>query len=466
MRAFADIKAVYLIGAGGIGVSALGRFFKAAGLPVSGYDKTPSPLTDKLISEGIQISFEDNPKTIPALVKNTSRKDVLIIYTPAVPVSTKIYRFFAENNFKITKRAEILGLISKEIDTVAVAGTHGKTSVSVTAAHVFKKHSDKSAAILGGIAKNYDSNLILDNEIKAKLVITEADEFDRSFLYLHPKTLIITSADADHLDIYEDINDLHRSLEQLIKQIKAGGILIIKKGLALKISNEKIKVYTYSYQDSQADFKASNIHLSARGSEFDLHSPYGKIEGLSLRIPGYIHIENAVAASAAALLNGVAARTLAKALPEWTGVKRRFEYVIKHKQLVYIDDYAHHPEELKAFIKSVRQLYEGKILGVFQPHLYSRTRDFADEFAQSLSELDELIITDIYPAREEPIPGISSAMILAKVKCKEKLLAKKEDLPEILNRKKFDVLLTMGAGDIDRLVSPIKKMLNLKLQNR
>ncbi len=457
MSEFKDLSAVYLIGAGGIGVSALARYFKAQNIRVAGYDRTPSPLTDALNAEGIPVHFEDNITLIPAEFLAVPKEQVLIIYTPAVPKTLSEYRYFSENKYNIMKRAEVLGIISRNFKTIAVAGTHGKTSVSTMAAHIFSSANAKADAILGGISKNFNGNLYLNNSGETEFLVTEADEFDRSFLHLTPHTLVLTSMDADHLDIYSDIDDLHRTFARLAGQVRADGNLILKKNLPLDRSDVKANIFTYSLSD-EADFFAQHIETDAHTSHFDIQTPTGLIKNVSLQIPGYVNIENAVAAAACANLNGIVNEQIRAGLASWLGVRRRFDYVVNTSKLIYIDDYAHHPEELKAFIGSVRALYSGKILGIFQPHLYTRTRDFAQGFAESLSALDELILLDIYPARELPISGISSEIIFENVTSSEKTLIQKSELMQTIENKSFDVLLTMGAGDIDRFVEPLKSL--------
>ncbi len=458
MTVFNNIQAVYLIGAGGIGVSALGRYFKSLGMYVAGYDKTPSPLISNLITEGIPVHFKDSMQAVPEPIKNCKPGNLLVIYTPAVPSSHSELNYFQSGGYKVLKRAEVLGLISENFKTVAVAGTHGKTSVSTMIAHIFHQANRAMSAILGGISKNYDSNLILSKHNPPEFIVTEADEFDRSFLHLHPHTLVLTSADADHLDIYEDIDDLHRTFAKLISQINKNGYLILKKSLPVSVQNCKAKMFTYDY-DKKADFFAQNIELTSRFSRFDIVTPDAVIKNIRLNIPGRINIENAVGAAAAAYVNNISETEIRDALASWKAVNRRFEYIINTEKLIYIDDYAHHPEELKAFIKSVREIHKGKILGVFQPHLYTRTRDFADEFARELSQLDAVILLPIYPARELPLKNVNSKIILDKITIKNKQIIEKEDLTASLKKEKFDVILTMGAGDIDRLVKKVKNTL-------
>ena len=449
------IHSVYFLGIGGICMSALARYFKAKGKHVSGYDKTPTALTDELIAEGIDVHFEDNIDIVNLKFRN-SKSELLVVYTPAVPKEHKEYCYFMENGFTIKKRSEVLGLITREHFTVAIAGTHGKTTTSSIVAHILKHSGMDCTAFLGGITQNYHTNLLLSD--KSNIMVVEADEYDRSFLTLFPDIAIITSADPDHLDIYGDKKHLEESFNLFAKQVKSNGKLIAKKGLALEdeIINKSL---SYSVV-SQADFYASNIRVEKGSFVFDLVSKIENIEAITIDIPGRHNVENAVGAAAAAQLMGVKAKEIKNALSSFKGVKRRFEYQIKSKNLVYIDDYAHHPEELKACINAVRELYPGKkITGIFQPHLYSRTRDFADGFAGSLDLLDECILLDIYPARELPIEGVSSKMLLEKMHIQNKMLLQKNELVKDIKNRELEVLLTLGAGDIDQLVEPIKKAL-------
>ncbi|MCD4794046.1 MAG: UDP-N-acetylmuramate--L-alanine ligase [Bacteroidales bacterium] len=453
------MKATYFIGIGGIGMSAVARYFNKTGILTCGYDKTPSSLTDSLSKEGINIHFEDDIKLIPKNILDIEKDSLLIIYTPAVPDNHSELRYFINSGYKIHKRSEILGEITNKFKTVAVAGTHGKTSVSTIIAHIFKHSGLNVNAFLGGISKNYNSNLILsDNPENAEFAITEADEFDRSFLQLNPYSTVVTAIDEDHLDIYKDIYDIRQTFEKFINQTDKSGNLLLKEGLKLNKNCFPNNVYTYSLE-KDADYYPENIHTDANSSTFELITPTGKIENLKINIPGNMNIENAVAAAAIANIHKIKDELIREALKSWTGVKRRFEYVINTPDLVYIDDYAHHPEELKSLLNSVRDIYKDKkITGIFQPHLYTRTRDFADEFAESLSLLDELILLDIYPAREDPIPGITSKIIFDKVDIKNKILINKDQLLENININDPEILLTIGAGDIDRLVDSVRKL--------
>ncbi len=459
-----NLKAVYFIGIGGIGMSALARYFNNTGILTSGYDKTPSKITNNLINEGINIHFEDNIDLIDIKIRSFSKEELIVVYTPAVPKNHSELQWFKNEQYNIYKRAEILGLITNAYKTAAVAGTHGKTSVSTIIAHVFKSSSVNFNGFLGGISKNYNSNLILsDNPDEVKFAVTEADEFDRSFLHLYPWSAVITSVDEDHLDIYEDINDLKRTFGKFTDQIHKDGYLIIKKGVDLDKAKFPKHTFTYSF-DEEADYYATDIINEANKSTFNIVTPKGTIENIIINIPGNLNVENVVAATAIAQVHGIGTEDIKTALNSWQGVKRRFEYIVNTPELIYIDDYAHHPEELKAFIGSIKDIYKDKhITGIFQPHLFSRTQDFAEDFAKSLDLLDELYLLDIYPAREEPIPGVTSNLILDKVKIKNKSLVSKEEVLNVLKDKKVQVLLTIGAGDIDRLVEPIENILNTRL---
>jgi len=455
---FNKLHNVYFIGIGGIGMSALARYFNNTGKAVYGYDRTETTLTQKMTSEGIKIHYEDDIDLIPGIISE-NKKTSIIIYTPAISNENTIYKYFSENKFEIYKRAEILGLITKNYKTIAVAGTHGKTSVSTIAAHIINNSSLACYAFLGGISKNTDSNLILPAVKSGKeIAVLEADEFDRSFLYINPDIALITSIDADHLDIYNNKAELVNSFGQFVKNIKQDGILICKKNITLLVNSSVIK-FTYSLEDV-ADYHALNLKMNNDGTYcFDLVTPKGIIKGLETGIAGKINAENAVAAVAIAHVAGVNSEEIKIQIKSCKGVKRRFDFQILTENLVFIDDYAHHPEELKAFIISVKEIFPGKkITGVFQPHLFTRTRDFADEFAQSLNLLDELILLDIYPAREKPIKGVSSKIIFNKVNLNKKIMCTKNELIAHLKKSTHEVLLTMGAGDIDKLVEPIKEV--------
>ena len=449
-----NIHSVFFIGIGGIGMSAIARYFYAIGKTVAGYDKTQTVLTSKLENEGIKVHFDDNINNIETYF--TNKENALIVYTPAISSTNKELNYFIDNDFTLVKRAEILGIITNSLESIAVAGTHGKTSISTITAHLIHNSKIKCSAFLGGISKNFNSNLVTSKE--SEVVVVEADEFDRSFLQLYPKIAVISSMDADHLDIYGNENELKRSFTEFASQIKKDGYLLIKNGLEIELSND-IKKYTYSV-NSKADFMAENIRYENNRQIFDLITPFGKIENLELGIPGIINIENSVVAIAASLLSGVSADEIQKSLPNFKGVKRRFDYIINKSNLVYIDDYAHHPEELRATILSVQKLYpDKKITGIFQPHLFSRTKDFYIDFAKSLDLLDEIILLDIYPAREKPIKAVTSKIIFDEIENKNKILCIKENLIEVLSNTKIEILLTLGAGDIDTKVNEIKQLL-------
>ncbi len=455
-----NIKAVYFIGIGGIGMSALAAYFLKSGIFTAGYDRMPSKITQNLQDDGANIHFSDAVNLIPNEITFGEKETVLIVYTPAIPKTHSELQFFTDHNYKVLKRSEILGMLTSRSKVLAVAGTHGKTSVSTIIAHIFKHSGSAVNAFLGGISKNYNSNLILSDRPKnAEYAVTEADEYDRSFLKLFPFTALITAIDEDHLDIYKDINDIRNTFEQFVNQINKNGNLILKKSLNIKSTVLPKHVFTYAL-DSKSDYYAEQIKSNTVQSQFNIVTPKGIIKDIVFNIPGNLNIENTIAAAALADIHGISHQEIKEALASWQGVKRRFEYIINTPDMVYIDDYAHHPEELKAFIGSVRKLYPEKILtGIFQPHLYSRTRDFADAFARSLSLCDKIILTDIYPAREKPIEGVSSKIIFDKIECKEKILTVKEDLLKHIKIENNTVYMTMGAGDIDRYADKIKNKL-------
>lgn len=462
-----DLHTVYFVGIGGIGMSALARYFNFMGKRVYGYDRTPTALTAELQAEGIEIHFDDSVALIPESLKQAhATEHALVIYTPAIPESHSELQFFRTNKFKLLKRAQALGLIIKDRKGVAISGTHGKTSTTTCTAHLLKQSNIGCSAFLGGISKNYNTNFLFS--ASSPFVVVEADEFDRSFHQLFPEVTVITAMDPDHLDIYGTEAEFHRSFYQFIGQIKTGGSLISKLGLPLEpvkevLQNRAIEHYTYSQQDTSSDFYALNIRRNDGAYLFDIQTPMGLITDVSFKLPGLVNIENAVAATAAALCSGVELADIKRGLQTFAGVQRRLEYQINTDKVVYINDYAHHPEELRAAISSIKHLYpERKISGVFQPHLYSRTKDFAAEFAKSLSLLDECILLDIYPARELPIPGVTSEIVFKNISSPEKTLCTKQELLSVLENRSFEVLLTMGAGDIDNFVEPIKTMLNNK----
>jgi len=455
-----DIKTihnVYFLGVGGIGMSAIARYFNTLGINVAGYDKVSKPLTDDLINEGINIHFSDDIINIPEEFKN--KHNTLVVYTPAMPKNHKELNYFIKEGFSIKKRSEVLGMLSREKKCIAVAGTHGKTTITTMIAHLMRKSRMGCNAFLGGISKNYKTNFLADKD--SKYVIVEADEFDRSFLQLNPQKAIISSVDADHLDIYSDENDLKSAFKQFVNQINSGGKLLVKAELDFEIpERDDIEVYTYSL-DKESDFRAENIRIENGLYVFDFIGLKGRINNLKLGLPGLMNVENAIAAIGIATMSGVHNDEIFNSLKKFKGIQRRFDYQIQRDDFVYIDDYAHHPEELKASIGSAKELFEGKrITGIFQPHLYTRTRDFVDGFAECLELLDEIILLDIYPAREEPIPGVRSEIIFNKIKNQNKTLCTKAELMEILKDRKPEVLMTLGAGDIDEFIEPIKKLYN------
>ncbi len=450
------MKNVYFIGIGGIGMSAIARYYNHAGYTVSGYDKTPSKLTAKLEQEGISIHYTADISYIPKEIEDT-----LVIYTPAIPKDMEELVYVQQNGYRLIKRSRALGEIASSQKCMGVAGTHGKTTTSTLLSHLYTHSGTGCSAFLGGISKNYHTNLLLS---KNPVLVAEADEFDRSFLQLFPDIAIITSADADHLDIYGNANTLKEAFEEFASQIKPDGALILKKGVELDLSNVKAKIYSYSYSEV-ADFYAANIQLQDNGHlVFDLVYPGGTIEGCTVGIPGWVNVENGIAAAAAALLGGIAPEKVKDGLATFQGVERRFDIHINTPEITYIDDYAHHPKELSSAISSIRNIFPGrKITAMFQPHLYTRTRDFAAEFAQSLSLADELVLLDIYPARELPIEGVTSEIIFKDVTVGNKVLLKKEEALEWLKGHQVDVFITFGAGDIDRLIVPIEEMLKDRL---
>lgn len=442
---------VYFIGIGGIGMSAIARYYNSKGYEVSGYDKTPSDLTAQLVKEGISVHYEDNPDLIPKDVKNT-----MVVYTPAVPKDMKELVYVTSHGYNVVKRSRMLGQISTGMDCLAVSGTHGKTTTSTLLGHIFQDSGMGCNAFLGGISKNYDTNLLLAPN---KTIVAEADEFDRSFLQLHPLIAVITAMDADHLDIYNDIEHVHEAFRAFASQVS--GTLIVKKGLPISQKDTKATLKHYSYDDASADFYASDMVCDARGHyTFSLNYPEGKIEGIRCGIPGWVNVENCVAAGAIALTYGVEPEKVKAAIEDFKGVKRRFDIHVNNDRTVYLDDYAHHPEELSKAISSIRGMFPGRrVTAIFQPHLYTRTRDFAGEFAQALSQVDRLILLDIYPAREEPIEGVTSEIIYNQVSISDKTLIKKEELMDTLAKEDIDILVSFGAGNIDRFIEPITKLL-------
>jgi UDP-N-acetylmuramate--alanine ligase len=458
-----NINSVYLLGIGGIGMSALARYFNYHGKYVAGYDRIATSLTKELIAENISIHFEDNTDLIPDRIKQEAKNSLLVIYTPAIPSDMSELNYFVNNNYIIHKRSVILGEITKNSFTIAVAGTHGKTTTSSMIAHLLKFSGIACTAFLGGISKNYRTNFIAgEGKIKNKpAVVVEADEFDRSFLTLHPDISIITSMDADHLDIYQHFAELENAYRDFAKQMSTEGILIHK--YSLPVGDVKGVVKKYSLVNI-TDYHAMNIKIIDGEYHFDAVTPSGEFKNITIGLPGIHNVENALAALAVGVELNINEDKIKKALSTYEGVTRRFDYQIKRKDLVYIDDYAHHPEEIKACITSVKQLYpDKKITGIFQPHLFTRTRDFAGEFAESLSLLDELILLEIYPAREIPIEGVSSAILLKSISMPAKMLCSKNEALQEIKSRDIDVLVTLGAGDIDQLVHPLKEILLNKI---
>ena len=445
------MKNVYFIGIGGIGMSAIARYFKFKGLEVSGYDRTPSALTEELQKEGIGVHFEDDPVFIPKDVDET-----LVIYTPAIPSDNAELTYVRENGYKVVKRSMSLGEITRGQKCLAVSGTHGKTTTSTLVAHILTESGDGCSAFLGGISKNYGTNLLVS---QVPTVVAEADEFDRSFLQLYPSIAVITAMDADHLDIYGDLEHVQEAFRAFASQVS--GVLIKKLGLPVSSEDTKARIHTYHFDDPAADFHAENIRRGELGHyTFDLVYPRGVIKDITPGIPGWVYIENSIAAAAVCLVHGTDPDAIRRAIGTYRGVERRMDVHINRPGLTYIDDYAHHPQELATTISSIRGMFPGrKLTAVFQPHLYSRTRDLAPEFAAALSAVDKLILLDIYPAREEPIPGVTSELIFKDVTAPEKVLVRKEELMETLGRERPDVLVTFGAGNIDRFVGPITEML-------
>lgn len=444
-----EVKRVYFLGIGGIGMSALARFFKKQGADVYGYDRTRTPLTITLESEGMHIHYDEDVAQIP---DNLSR----IIYTPAIPKENKEYIYFTENGFELKKRAEVLGELSKEFFTIAIAGTHGKTSISSLAAHMLKAAGRNLTALIGGILKNYGSNFILSET--TDILLVEADEYDRSFLQLQPDISVISSMDADHLDIYGDGNELKNTFFQFAEKLDKQGVLIYHNSLP-ELKQVVKKSVSYSAR-TVAACMAEKVHVENGNFVFDLVYDSVRIENIELAVPGLHYVENALAAAAIGFEVGLNPAEIKSGLESFEGVQRRFDYHIKTDELVFIDDYAHHPQELKVTIEAAKTLYPNKIItGVFQPHLFSRTQDFADEFAKALDGLDEIILLDIYPAREKPIAGVTSEIIFSKMKNQHKKLLKKNELINYLSGNKPEILITLGAGDIGLMLNDIETIL-------
>jgi UDP-N-acetylmuramate--alanine ligase len=457
-----DYQYIYFLGIGGIGMSAIARWFLAKGFPVWGYDRTPTPLTEALEAEGIRIHYDDHVNHIPQQVL-THKDQTLVVLTPAIPAGHQEWQYLQEQGYTIKKRSEVLGLITRSSYTIAVAGTHGKTTTSSMVAYLLHQAGVNTAAFLGGISVNLQSNLLLAaDQAQPETVVVEADEYDRSFLRLFPDVAIVTSTDADHLDIYGDKEELIRSFQDFIGQIRPNGYLILHAQADSRVVEKidpSVQILRYAYQDQPV--QARDLTITGREFAFSLQSPLGHVPRLALQLPGFHNVENMLAAVTAAQLLQVPPANIARGVASYAGVNRRFEFVADNGRQVYIDDYAHHPEEINAFIRSVRALYPGRRLTViFQPHLFTRTRDFADAFAQSLSQADEVVLLDIYPAREKPIPGITSQLLLEKITAPKKYLSTKEEVLKSLSQNAYlDILATLGAGDIDTLVKPIRHIL-------
>jgi UDP-N-acetylmuramate--alanine ligase len=456
---FKSVRSVYFVGAGGIGMSAIARYFLSKDIFVGGYDRTPTHLTQQLEAEGAKIHYEENVELIPQECRDN--KTTLIIYTAAIPSTHAELTYFRENGFTIEKRAQVLGELTRTAKGLCVAGTHGKTTTSTMAAHLLKESHVDCTAFLGGISKNYGTNLLLSKT--SPYIVIEADEFDRSFHWLRPYMSVITATDADHLDIYGTYEAYLESFAHYTELIQPGGALIIHEGLAVK-PRVQAGVRTYTYSKDKGDFRAENIRIGNGEVFFDFIAPDTRINDIQLGVPMSINVENGIAAMALAHLNGVTDEEIKKGILSFHGVDRRFDFKIKNDKVVFLSDYAHHPAEIKQSILSIRELYKDKkITAIFQPHLYTRTRDFYKDFADSLSLLDEVILTEIYPAREKPIPGVTSKLIYDNLRPGiEKTMCKKEDLLNVLKDKNIEVLITLGAGDVDNYVPAITQLLQKK----
>ena len=448
MSLFKNIQNIYFIGVGGIGMSALARYFVQQNKQVGGYDRTSSKLTKKLEEEGVQIIFSDSvEKLSPSF---TDKENTLVVYTPAVSAENQLFQYFKDSGFEVKKRAEILGMITKDFPTLAVAGTHGKTTTTAILAHILKQSGVKLTAFLGGISENYHTNFISDGH---EAVVVEADEFDRSFLHLHPSIAAITSMDADHLDIYGEAEELRKTFLSFAEKISDKSNFFFKKGLALEGNSIAI--------EEQADYQVENVKVENGSYIFDFVSPKEMVRQIEFSLPGKHNLMNAAMALAMGIKFGVKGEKLGKALASFKGVERRFTYHLKTEEKVLIEDYAHHPEEILAVHQAVREMHAGKkVLAVFQPHLFSRTKDFADEFGESLSKFDEVILMEIYPAREKPMEGVNSEMLLSKISNDKKQLVARENLSEKITASSAEVIVMMGAGDIGNEVETIKVALN------
>lgn len=445
-----NINSVYFLGIGGIGMSALARFFKNIGKEVAGYDKTPTDLTNALIAEGIKITFEDN---LESLMKNPD----LLVFTPAIPKNHFQLNYYKENGFRLYKRAEVLGIIANSMFNISIGGSHGKTSTSSITAHIFKNSGEDVAAFLGGIAVNYQSNFLQGNTY----AIAEADEFDRSFLQLNPNILLLTSIDTDHLDIYGSFENILASFKLFTNNLRPDGKLILNSRVDKNVIHPNQSVYFYSLENEQADFYGYNIRIENGTYFFDVKTPNGIWSNLVSNYGGRHNIENAVGALAIAYFAGIKEEKIRIAIESFRGVKRRFEVHVKKDNLVYIDDYAHHPREIDATLNAVKELYPNKkVTACFQPHLFSRTNDLFKEFGESLSKIEEVVLLDIYPARELPMEGVTSKLIFDQITGPKKYLSTKKDLLNLLKELNPEVLVTIGAGDIDTMIEPIKNLFN------
>jgi len=460
---FSKIEGLYFVGAGGIGMSALAFYFSEKGYTIAGYDRSSGSITDKLIESGCGISFKDEIAQIPSYFRDIKNKrEIVVVYTPAIPAQSKILSYFKDNGYSLFKRSEILGEISLKTDTIAVAGTHGKTTVSAMTAHLLKQSKVDCSAFLGGISKNYNSNILTGS---GRYTVMEADEFDRSFHRLSPLMAVVTSVDADHLDIYGDHGTMIEAYNEFCGKVRKDGIILINNHIKNKIHKpDNVAYHTYG-GDKDADFRYFDIEHKGDHYQFSLRMHDNRvIKNLTFPYPGIINIENITAAIVIALFCGVTEDEIRKGVQTYRGVRRRFDIRLNLPVLAYVDDYAHHPEEIRALIMSLREYFSGrKITGIFQPHLFSRTRDHADGFASALDELDETILLPVYPARENPIPGVTSELIFNKMKTGRKSLCTMDDIPGILDIKMLDVLVTIGAGDIDRLADPIEKKLKSEI---
>jgi UDP-N-acetylmuramate--alanine ligase len=455
---FRNIEGLYFTGIGGIGMSALASYFLKGGFAIAGYDRSRSQITERLAEGGCSISYSDDADTIPDLFRNiTNNNKVIIVFTPAIPSDSKILGYFRENGFTIYKRSEILGAISEKTDTIAVSGTHGKTTISTMTAHLLKQSHVDCSAFLGGISKNYDSNLILG---EGRYTVMEADEYDRSFHRLSPLMAVVSALDPDHLEIYGDHMTMIAAYNEFVAKIRNGGTLVYNSALKGKVIHPSgVKCLTYG-PTAGSDYRYFGIEHREDYYKFNLEVPGGLISDLRFPFPGIINIENLTAAIAIALNCGVTEEEIRKAIVTFRGVRRRFDIRVNLPGLAYVDDYAHHPEEIKAFITSIREYFgKRKITGIFQPHLFTRTRDHADGFAAILDKLDEVILLPVYPAREKPIEGVSSEMVFERMKLTNKRLMHMSDIPGKLDVSELDVLATIGAGDIDRLAGPIEEKL-------